>query len=767
MEKNDIKKNNIRILIIEDNPGDSRLFKEYLKEDKDKNYDIFIAETLAEGMKILGRETIDIVLTDLGLPDSKGLDTSNEILKAYPSLPIIITTGLDDEKTGIDSIKVGVQNYLVKNNITPSLLIHSIKFSIEQKKIVEELKKSKEELWQQRELIKNYYKTAPIGLAVVDKDLKYLYINTRLAEMNGFPIEAHIGHNVSEMIPQFAETFKTFSQKIFSTGEPVKNVELQNPDPLSHGSSSTYIVNFYPLRNLSGEIIGINISLEDVTERKQYEMALKKSQEENLAIVNALPDLLFGLTNEGVFVKLFSPRVAQLFQSPEDYFGQKITEFLPLHLATRIMLALNQATKINELVTFEDDISINGENRYFEFRIQPLANQEVLIVVRDISKRKKAEEGLVQSEAMFRKLLSTSPEAIIRMDIKSRITAYSDVTPGILGFKKTYDIMNLGFIQFIANEGKQKMRDVLKNLQTKGLIQNIEVLLVKNDKSTFLGEISLAMIEESDGKPNGYIAIIRDITSRRIMEMQMIHNARMLSLGEMAAGIAHEINQPLNIISITLENLMLEVLDHDATDKTYIKTKSEKIFDNITRMRNIIDHIRSFSRDHDDLIHGMFEIHDSITNAISMISEQFRYNGIEIELDFDKNINPVPGDIYKFEQVILNLLTNAKDAIEEKYKGNKNPGKKYVKIRTYQDLKSIYVEVADDGIGIKSGEIEKVLIPFFTTKETGKGTGLGLSISYGIIKEMQGVIGISSKRNVGTTVQIKLPVNPEKNIRQN
>ena len=631
MEKSDQTNEQIRLLLIEDSPGDTRLFKEYLKADLAVKYVIHTAETLAAGMNILREQPVDIVITDLGLPDSKGLETPSTILREFPQIPVIITTGLDDEKLGVESIKVGVQNYLVKNKITPSLLVLSIKFSIEQKRIIEELKKSKEE---------------------------------------------------------------------------------------------------------------------------------------NLAIVNAIPDFLFGLTNDGVFSKYFSAKLSRLITSPDQYLGRKIVEFLPPHLSAQIMAGIEKAMRIKELVSFEYELLLNEGNHHFEFRILPFDNHEVLALVRDISKRKQAQEALVQSEAMFRKLLRTSPEAIIRMDLKSRITAFSDVAPRILGYEDSFNLTSLPFIQFISDNDKKKMREILKKIQSEGMIQNLELELVKNDKSAFIGEISLALIEESDGNPNGYIAIVRDITSRKIMEMQMIHNARMLSLGEMAAGIAHEINQPLNIISITLENLMVEMLEDHAPDKTYIKTKSEKIFDNITRMRNIIDHIRSFSREHDDLIHGIFDLHDGITNAISMVAEQFRHRVIELILDFDKTIKPFPGDIYKFEQVILNLLTNAKDAIEEKQKSSKTSGKKFVRILTHQDEKFIYVEVEDNGIGIKSTELEKVLIPFYTTKETGKGTGLGLSISYGIIKEMQGTVVISSKRMSGTSVLITLPQNPGKPVRQ-
>lgn len=645
MEKNNQTNPKIRLLLIEDNPGDTRLFKEYLRVDTGVDYTVYTAETLADGLEKLTRYSMDIVITDLGLSDSQGLDTPRLILDAYPALPVIITTGIDDEKLGIDSIKFGVQDYLVKSKITPSLLVQSIKFSIEQKKIIEELKKSKDELWQQRELIEHYYDSAPIGLAVLDKQMHYLLVNKRLAEINKLPVEAHLGRTISEVVPLIGDVSDEFAKLILSSGVPIKNVELQQEISALHDSPLTCITNWYPLKNPAGEITGFSISVEDVTERK------------------------------------------------------------------------------------------------------------------------KAETALVQSEMMFRKLLSTSPEAIIRMDSKSRICAFSDVTPGILGYETKVDLNCIPFFRFISPDDRKKVKEVFERIKSEGSVHNLEIGFVKHDKSTFLGEISIALIDESDGNPNGYIAIIRDITSRRIMEMQMIHNARMLSLGEMAAGIAHEINQPLNIISITLENLMVEVLENNANDKTYLKTKSEKIFSNITRMRNIIDHIRSFSRDHNDLIHGIFDIHESITNAISMVSEQFRHRLIELNLDFDKSINMYPGDIYKFEQVVLNLLTNSKDAIEEKHKGNKFTGKKVVNIRTHQDDQSIYVEVEDNGIGIKTTEIEKVMLPFFTTKETGKGTGLGLSISYGIIKEMKGTVAITSKRNTGTTVRITLPLNPEKSSR--
>jgi C4-dicarboxylate-specific signal transduction histidine kinase len=257
------------------------------------------------------------------------------------------------------------------------------------------------------------------------------------------------------------------------------------------------------------------------------------------------------------------------------------------------------------------------------------------------------------------------------------------------------------------------------------------------------------------------MVIIRDISQRKKMETKQMHADRMASLGEMATGIAHELNQPLNIISLVLDKILFESAKTETIDIDLIKNKSEKIFENITRIRNIIDHIRAFSRSHDDYILTAFNINSSIENAVSMIVEQFKHLGINLNLQLDKQISPILGNTYKFEQVIINLLVNAKDAVIEKKNKNKESFDLMVDIRSYQEDQSIIVEVTDNGIGINNEDINNVMLPFYTTKDEGKGTGLGLSICYQIIKEMNGTIEIASDKHYGT--KIKLILNIQKN----
>jgi len=379
-------------------------------------------------------------------------------------------------------------------------------------------------------------------------------------------------------------------------------------------------------------------------------------------------------------------------------------------------------------------------------------------LIKQSKKRKKAEKLLKKSEKMFRTLLNASPEAIIQMDIDSTINDLSHITTEIFGFKTKDELKGKLFWDFVLPGERKKIQGIFKKTLSKGPVQDIETTLVKNDKSKFTAEISLTLIEKHNGDPKAYMAIIRDVTLRKKMDVQLIHNARLVSLGEMATGIAHEINQPLNTISLTLDNFLYEVNRIASIDKSYFKTKSDKIFDNIYRIRDIIEHIRDFSRYQDDHLLVTFDLHKSINNAISMISEEFKIKEIDLVTDFEKTDSHVLGNEYKFEQVILNLLTNAKDALDEKKKSGLDDTRSYVKIHTFSDGKFIFVAVEDNGSGIKASEIDKVLLPFYSTKEEGKGTGLGLSISYGIIKEMNGTFEVQSKPGVGTTMLIRLPL---------
>ncbi|MCL3782193.1 PAS domain S-box protein [Prolixibacteraceae bacterium JC049] len=380
----------------------------------------------------------------------------------------------------------------------------------------------------------------------------------------------------------------------------------------------------------------------------------------------------------------------------------------------------------------------------------------IQIATIDVTERKIIEEALIESKKMYQTLLDASPVAILIIDLSGHIIEVSSIAPEIFGVDNKNILLGKPFMHFVHEDSKTKVKDIFERTMSNGLEQDIEFIFAQSGHRQLVGEISTTLIQEQNGTPQSFMALIRDISQRKEMEKQLIHSERMAGLGEMATGIAHEINQPLNTISMSLENMLFEISNKKNENSHYLTEKINRIFDSIYRIGKIIDHIRTFSRDQNDYIPSAFDINESIKNALSLITVQYKHKAIDIITQLDDKLPTTIGNTFRFEQVILNLVINAKDALEDP-KLNEYI-RKTITIRTFTNETDIIVEVEDNGIGIQEEDIEHIMLPFYSSKQVGKGTGMGLAISFGIIEEMKGNIVIESKPEKGTVVRIKIPL---------
>lgn len=247
-------------------------------------------------------------------------------------------------------------------------------------------------------------------------------------------------------------------------------------------------------------------------------------------------------------------------------------------------------------------------------------------------------------------------------------------------------------------------------------------------------------------------------------QAQLVQSAKLASIGELAAGVVHELNQPLMVIRGYAQSLR-----RNRASEEELATALQRIEKNTGRMSGIIDHLRSFSRQSQSDFKPV-EINAVIEDAFLMVGEQLRIRNIECIKRLSSDLPHVKGDANKLEQVLLNLITNARDAIEEKRKRQaaasrpgealpEIPGRLEVVTRLDENRKDrVELSVKDSGCGIPRDMVDKIFDPFFTTKEVGKGTGLGLSISYGIVKEHQAEIEVAETGPGGTTFRVLLPV---------
>ncbi len=248
-----------------------------------------------------------------------------------------------------------------------------------------------------------------------------------------------------------------------------------------------------------------------------------------------------------------------------------------------------------------------------------------------------------------------------------------------------------------------------------------------------------------------------ELKNLKDQQQLLIQKSKLESLGELSAGMAHEINQPLGSISMGLENLQMRILDDDYTEE-YIEKKINSLFQDISRIKKIIEHIRTFSRDQQDETFEKVSVNEVVNNALSLITIQYLNHHINLSLELTTEDNFTHGNKYKLEQVILNLLSNAKYAVDEKeLKSDIKHYQKRITIRTNTIDGKIYISIEDNGTGIPEEVMENIFDPFFTTKKAEAGTGLGLSIIYGIVKEMKGDINVESEKGKFTRITIIIP----------
>jgi DNA-binding response OmpR family regulator len=243
-------------------------------------------------------------------------------------------------------------------------------------------------------------------------------------------------------------------------------------------------------------------------------------------------------------------------------------------------------------------------------------------------------------------------------------------------------------------------------------------------------------------------------------QAQLFHTSKLATLGEMSAGLAHEMNQPLSGISLTAEN-MKRLMDRDSLTKENMESALGDINASIKRMSKIIQHIRIFARQ-ETLKFSEIDVNEPIENALSLLGEQLRLHEIEVVKEYSDNLPRITGEPYQLEQVITNIISNARDAMDEKGEKNIKGYSKKLIFKTAQVNNEICIAVSDNGSGMSAEQKEKIFQPFFTTKEVGKATGLGMSISFGIVESHKGRIEVESKQGAGATIKIILPVKTTK-----
>jgi C4-dicarboxylate-specific signal transduction histidine kinase len=230
-------------------------------------------------------------------------------------------------------------------------------------------------------------------------------------------------------------------------------------------------------------------------------------------------------------------------------------------------------------------------------------------------------------------------------------------------------------------------------------------------------------------------------------QAQLLHAAKLAAIGQLAAGVAHELNQPLQIIGLSLEDVRDAVLSSNTQSALEF---IDLIEEQVTRGGAVVGRLLAFSRQDETRESALASINDVLTKALSVLRKQLTTAGIDLTLELDPNVDPVPCKVGELMQVVANLVINARDALAER----DDPR---IVARTFAAHDGVGFEIIDNGPGIATADLDRIFEPFFTTKGIGAGTGLGLSIVHGIIDRHGGTIEVRTPPGGGTCMRVKLP----------
>ncbi|RLB07845.1 MAG: hypothetical protein DRG50_01645 [Deltaproteobacteria bacterium] len=593
------------------------------------------------------------------------------------------------------------------------------------------------------------------GILVFGQDRRIEFANQMATLLTGYPAQDLLGKDVISIMGQEVEEVL---KQLKSPGDKLcQEVKITTAE----GEPRDVYLCLALAEGDKGEVKGCAY-LTDITERKRFEEQLKASEKRYRELFQHVGEGLFISTPEGKFIDCNQALLDMLgYESKEEFL--------------KIDIAKDLYVNPEERNVFQQMMERDGYVKEWEVEFKKKDGGKVTVLLSanairdnegrivayeginvDITQRKRLEKELREANDFLKNLIESSVDGIIAADIKGNIIIFNKGAEVLTGYKAEEVIGKMHITQLYPPGVAKEVMRMLRSPDYGGVgkFTGTQFNVVSKQGEVIPIHLSAAIIYE-DGREVASVGIFTDLRPRLAMEkklqetqLQLLQSEKLRSLGEMAAGVAHEINNPLGGILI-YASLLMEDLPPDDPKREDLA----KIVQEATRCKEIVKSLLEFARQSSPKME-LTDVNRAITDGLLFLENQAAFHNIEIVKELDPFLPPILGNAGQLKQVFMNIITNAADAMH---------GRGTLSIKTYlsADRDNVIIEFTDTGDGIPEDILPRIFDPFFTTKEVGEGTGLGLAMSYGIVKEHKGNIEVDTEVGRGTTFRIILPVEYE------
>lgn len=743
----------LHVLIVEDSLDDARLTVDLLTGG---GFEVVwdCVETAEAMHEALAREPWDVVLCDYSMPH---LDSPRALAVLRASgldVPFIIVSGTVGEEAAVEGMRSGAQDYVMKNNLArlPAAVTRELRNAEQrrQRKTVEEALRRSEERF--RALVE----TSTDWIWEIDENGIYRYVSPHVQDLLGFLPEEVLGRTPLDfMPPDEAHRVSTLLALIMARREPFHLME--NVNRHKDGRLVTLETSGVPIFDPTGKLRGYRGIDRDISERKQSEAALRRERDMFESLASTVPDLIYFKDRQSRFVRINTAMVHFFgLRSASDALGLTDFDFFASQHAQQA-----SADEQRVMTTGEPLVGVEEKETWPDGRITWASTTKVpwrdatgniiglIGISRDITARKEGERRLREQAAA----LNNANEAIIVGDLQERITFWNRGAERVLGWTAE-EMIGRPLTEVLALGGVSTGTDIYASL---GKFEDWRGELNGHNRAgdPLTLEVSVTTLRDEGGAPTGWLGICADITEKKKLQDRFLRAQRLESLGMLAAGIAHDLNNILAPIGMAASLLrtrtvvpadlrLLETLDHCAERGTGL-------------VRQVLEFVHGVSGEP-----RMVQVKHLLRDIAAVVTETFP-KSITLEYHVPKELWPIVAKPTQIHQVLLNLCVNARDAMP---KGGvlrlhaENTVLDAAAAQTIENARPgswLVLEVGDTGTGIPPNILPQIWEPFFTTKSVDKGTGLGLSTVRGIVATHNGFITLETEPGRGTTFRVYLP----------
>jgi two-component system, NtrC family, sensor kinase len=578
----------------------------------------------------------------------------------------------------------------------------------------------------------------------MDEHLRYTYWNKASEILIGVRAEDALGKSLTEIFPDtpgirsaekvYRDVLRTQQSQTFMTHYTDRD-----------GRHYILEISAYPSRG------GLSVFVRDITESKRAEEALRQSEERFRSIVENSQAGIMILDDAFRFTYVNDELCRMSGYSPQEIIGQDFRQFLDEESQQRVAdryIRRQRGEKVPPRYEF-NFIHKDGQKRRVEISSSvirdPAGKVKTVAQLLDITERKQAEASLRQSEENYRALFDSSVIGTILLDVETmKVMMANQACVKIFGFSSTEEVLGIDPFFFVLPEDKERYLEIFqKSLLEENSHEGFEIRAATKDGREIWLNATITMITHR-GKLTGLASFV-DITERKLQSARLMLADRLASLGELAAGTAHELNNPLTSV-IGFSQLLME---KDIPDD--IREDVKLINNEAQRAAGVTKNLLTFARKHAP-VKQLTQINNTIEDVLKLRAYEQKVNSIEVKKQLAHDLPEIMVDYFQMQQVFLNIIINAEYFMAEAH----NRGT--LTITTKKQNGTVGISFADDGPGIPGKNLSRLFDPFFTTKEAGKGTGLGLSICHGIVTEHGGQIYAKSQPGKGATFVVELPI---------